>query len=249
MHAQYETWGKEHEVTDAKKFGEGMALCVGDIAIFGAFSHLAGLTLPPIVHKRILTLMLKEFLTVGFGELHDTALGYIPTMPTPDEVLSMYRKKTARYTFSLPFVTACILTEQNDETQLAMSELGQALGSIFQLRDDELTLVGKEEVVGKTIGNDIMENKKTYATTLLWEHVTPEEKRELEHIFGNASIETKDIIFVQSLFSKYNISALIFTLMMEYEKTANTIITTLNLPEIKKDELRAITHYLATREK
>jgi geranylgeranyl pyrophosphate synthase len=161
----------------------------------------------------------------------------------------MYQKKTARYTFSLPFVTACILTEQDETTQLAMSELGEALGCIFQLRDDELTLIGKEEVVGKTIGNDIIENKKTYATTLLWELVTPEEKKQLEHIFGNSSIETKDIIYVQSLFSKYDIHTLILTRMMNYEKIADTTITTLNLPDIKKDELRGITHYLATREK
>ncbi|MEK7851717.1 MAG: polyprenyl synthetase family protein, partial [Deltaproteobacteria bacterium] len=42
-----------------------------------------------------------------------------------------------------------------------MEELGKYLGVIFQIKDDEIGLFGEEKEIGKAVGGDIKERKKT----------------------------------------------------------------------------------------
>lgn len=246
IHVQYEQLGKKQAVPVAKEFGEGMAICVGDIAIFGAFAHLSTL---PINDPKIMQLITKEFVTVGFGEIHDIALGYSEKLPFPEEVLGMYKRKTARYTFSLPFLIGCILTKQPDSVQKNMEQLGEFLGMIYQLQDDLLTLTGTAETVGKTIGNDIAENKKTYAAILLWNRVNDTETQRLKQIFGNPNISMDDITIVQDLMKKYEIDTHISKQIDEYSRQSKQIIDALPVTSQRKEELINLLNYLRIREK
>ncbi len=249
IHVQYEQVGIENQIPNAKDFGEGMAVCGGDIAIFGAFSHLSSLELTPTLHQAIMKLITREFLTVGFGEIHDIALGYLPTIPTPDDVLSMYLRKTARYTFSLPFMIGAILGEQKDTIIQQMTELGEHLGMIYQLQDDLLTISGDQQLIGKTVGNDISENKKTYAAVLLWNRVNDSEKLLLKGIFGKQALETSEIGSVLNLLKKHRVIDDIQEQIENYATKANSIISSLPLDSNKQAELNELLTFLKTRDK
>lgn len=249
IHTQYETVGKEQKITNAPEFGEAMAICVGDIAIFGGFSYLSSLNLEPELYKEIINTITEEFLTVGFGEIDDVAMGYMPTLPTKEQVLSMYTRKTARYTFSLPLKLGAVLTGQSKEIQATLYEIGENLGRMFQLQDDLLTLTGIEEKVGKTIGNDISENKKTYPTIVLFERCTDDEKKLLHSLYGNKALTSEEISSVLTLLRKYDVLLEVTNLINEYTTKATDRIKDLNLSSEKLEKVQRAITFITQRTK
>lgn len=231
MFKEYEEKGIHKNATNPQEFGKAMALCIGDIAIFYAFSLLNSLTLESNLHRHILQLVTKEFVIVGFGELHDIALGYLPNIPTSKEVIDMYTRKTARYTFSVPMMIGAILSKQPAEIITTMDALGEKLGLMFQLTDDQLTLTGNVETVGKSIGNDISENKKTLYHVLLREKATTEDNKLLDSIFGKKSITQKDIELVRQLVTKYNVESHINDQIQKLTSESLAIIQSLPLTQ------------------
>lgn len=247
MHKSYEQKGEDMPISDSKEFGKGMALCIGDIAIFGAFSFLSRLTLDPKIHISLLSCITDEFLLVGFGELHDIALGYQTTLPTSQEVLQMYLYKTARYTFSLPFKIGCILTQQPETVTATMEKIGEKMGLIFQLTDDQLTLTGKEEITGKKIGNDISENKKTLYHVLLKERASKQDKEILATLFGKKDLTTEDVQTVTTLLNTYKVSQDIQLQIETLSKDAKQLISSLPLSIDKQNILLSVISFLQTR--
>ena len=43
-----------------------------------------------------------------------------------------------------------------------MKEFGDNIGIAFQISDDILDVIGEEEVIGKRVGSDLKNNKKTF---------------------------------------------------------------------------------------
>lgn len=247
MHAQYEALGRHKKVPDPSEFGKGMALCVGDIAIFGAFYYLSQIKLAAHIHQKITEIITKEFLTVGFGELHDIALGYFPTVPTSQEVLAMYLRKTARYTFSLPFILGCQATEQSEETTKNFEILGEKLGMIFQLKDDHLSLFEETQTTGKQKGNDISENKNTIYKVLLFERMREDDKKLATTIFGKNKLTTEEIQTILNLMQVYNVvedvNKQIDVLVLESKE----LIIKLPLDQDKKDQFNQLIEFLIHR--
>lgn len=245
LHKQYELLGEDQTLENSSEFGKAMALCVGDIAIFGGFSFIAGLEYDPKIIKQLVTTITQEFLLVGFGELEDIALTYTHEYPTIEKVLTMYRYKTARYTFSLPFILASVLTGQNKQTEQTLDHLGEKFGLLFQLSDDMLTLSGDVETVGKTIGNDISENKKTIYNILLHQRADDQDKEILCSIFGRSDINSDDIYTVQTLMNKYAVAEDIKQKIVELEQEARVYINDLPHQAFFEDILT----FLLTRKK
>lgn len=249
VHKAYQSLGEQRQHTDPAEFGKGMAICIGDIAIFGAFSFLSQLSFPPALSQSLMQCITQEFLLVGFGELHDIALGYQRNMPSQEEVLAMYRHKTARYTFSLPLMVGCILTDQPAAVRETTAQLGERLGLIFQLTDDQLTLTGDSAIVGKSIGNDISENKKTLYSVLLQQKIQGNDAVVLKNIFGKPNPSEQDITTINELIEQYNVRTDINNFIDTLAQEANQFISSLDLSEEKKQTLRSIEQFLRTRSK
>lgn len=111
--------------------------------------------------------------------------------PTLEEIKNMYLQKTARYSFSLPFVLGASFSQapQNDTKKLL--QLGEYVGLCFQLKDDQLKLIGSEKEVGTDIGSDVRENKKTLIRYWLFHNSNSSEKQNLSMIFGKKSFKKK----------------------------------------------------------
>jgi geranylgeranyl diphosphate synthase type I len=77
-----------------------------------------------------------------------------------DEYLAMISGKTAAL-FRASAKIGAILGGGSDEAVARLGEYGWNMGMAFQIYDDYLGLTSKEEVLGKAIGNDIREGKKT----------------------------------------------------------------------------------------
>jgi octaprenyl-diphosphate synthase len=105
---------------------------------------------------------------------------------TEKEYLSIVEKKT-----SILISAACaiggILGSATDGQIEALTRFGMRLGTAFQITDDTLDYVAKEEEFGKAIGQDLSEGKLTLPLIRTMRKCTPAEKT-----FIRAGIEKKD---------------------------------------------------------
>jgi len=83
----------------------------------------------------------------------------------------------------------------------ALRQYGKNLGLAFQIWDDCLDLVGNE-TLGKPLGSDIREGKKTLVYIHALPYLTSKEKKIVTQIFGNKAANKKDIQYVISLLKK-----------------------------------------------
>ena len=128
----------------------------------------------------------------------DICLPLIGASPDDPEkaVLDLYRYKTGRYTFSLPLAVGSTLGGAGEDVLDLLDTLGEDLGILFQLKDDEMGLFGDEVETGKPVGTDIREGKKTLFHLYLFEAAGPDERVRLQEIFGNREADEKQIRMV-----------------------------------------------------
>jgi geranylgeranyl diphosphate synthase type I len=163
------------------------------------------------------------------------------TEPTEEEILKLYRYKTGRYTFSLPLALGSALAGSADglsgnsartagsnprkEPRTAtqretLEEAGEKLGIVFQLKDDELGLFANEAELGKPVGSDIREDKKTLFRLKLLERSGPQERKNLALIFGNQDANSDDVLYVQKTIEKTGVRAELQAMMKQQAEEA-----------------------------
>jgi geranylgeranyl diphosphate synthase type II len=80
------------------------------------------------------------------------------TEVSEEELLYIYEHKTGKLLLA-PIIIPCILN--SNKSFVAWEEFGKLLGTLFQMTDDILDVVGSFEELGKSIGKDADENKLT----------------------------------------------------------------------------------------
>lgn len=217
--AQYESYGEQNRLRKPQLFGISQGISVGDIAFFSAFKLLSSANISSAVIEKFS----HEMILVGLAQMDDVFAGHADEQLLLDRVMQTYRYKTARYTFSLPFLIGCELAN-NSALGLRLSELGEVLGLIFQIKDDELGLYGNEQVIGKPHGSDIREGKQTPYAITLFQRASEQEREKLRIVFGNYEIGDTEILYVMELLEKYEVKKAVDALVEEYTIRAEKLI-------------------------
>lgn len=202
VYAQYAKSAEEEGLADARHMGEALGICVGDISFFMAYEILAGGACGTGDKSRcvpLLTLASGELSYVGIAQMLDVRWGSAADEVSEKDVLELYRYKTGRYTFSLPLSAGALIADAKESRRQHLERVGELLGVVFQLRDDELGLFGDEESLGKPIGSDIREGKRTPFYLSLMERVDKEQKNTLLGIFGNREAGEEEVEYVRSM--------------------------------------------------
>jgi geranylgeranyl diphosphate synthase type I len=135
-----------------------------------------------------------------------------------------------------------MLAEGGPELLGRLERLGEYLGVLFQIRDDELGLFGAERELGKPVGSDIREGKMTLYLAELKKRAEPETRMRLERIFGNRSIGEPEIAFVREKLERLGARRQVEVLASEYDREARGLID--RLPEGAGGERRVLTELL-----
>jgi geranylgeranyl diphosphate synthase, type II len=147
------------------KFGETLAILVGDALLAQAFQVLCQLDRPAMCIARCcreLASAAGPDSLVG-GQVDD--LAGLPGDSSLADLDRVHRRKTG----ALIRVSArigAILGNADAETEAALDQYSQNLGLAFQIIDDLLDVRGRTEVLGKTVGKDAAQGKVTYPTLL-----------------------------------------------------------------------------------
>jgi octaprenyl-diphosphate synthase len=119
------------------------------------------------------------------------------------EYLTIIEKKTATL-ISAACALGGILGNASDSQIEALTRFGMRLGSAFQITDDTLDYVAKEEEFGKAIGKDLEEGKITLPLIRTLKKCKPEEKNMIKRAVENKEQDSKMIADILSMINHYD---------------------------------------------
>ena len=149
--------------TNHKMFNEATAILAGDSLLNNAYL---------IISENLKNNFTKEnidsFYELSYavdrmliGEYVDTE--YEGKQALIDELEYMHKNKTGALIRAAVRIGA-ILAKVNEEDLINLTNYAEKIGLAFQIRDDILSEIGDEKVLGKPVGNDRKRKKCTYVT-------------------------------------------------------------------------------------
>jgi geranylgeranyl diphosphate synthase type II len=126
-------------------------------------------------------------------------------------------------------------------------QFGLNLGLSFQIKDDWLDTFGEAEKVGKKIGGDILQNKKTFLLISAFNMATETEKAELHALLAHKN-ESEKIKGVQTLFAKLKISEIASKKIEELYQLSLSSLDAISLNSEKKEPLRTLAAKIHNRQ-
>ena len=153
------------QLTNHKKFGEGLAILAGDSLFLDAFGCVAEADLPASIRVQLIALLSDASGTAGMvaGQVLDME-GEGASL-TLDQLQVIHANKTGRL-LAYPFQAAGILLELEPAIATLLEEIGLHLGLAFQIRDDILDVTADFASLGKTPQKDLQAKKSTYPALL-----------------------------------------------------------------------------------
>ncbi len=245
---QYRELAEEREIDQVHHFGVSMGIAAGDVSFFLGQNLLTRLDTDPEKKYNVQELVFSEFANVGLAEQVDIYAGYSRDELSEKEIIDLYRGKTARYTFSLPMKAGAILAGADEDEQEKLYELGEKIGVIFQLKDDELGLFGDQEKIGEELGSDLVEDKKTLHRRKLLDKLPEDKKLDVKQKLGTELSEEqrKDIT---ALIEKEGVKQEVHQQMEVLAEEAIEMIDNLELDEDSRKFFKDVTEFCLEREK
>ena len=249
IHEQYAGLASRGGLDDPAHFGTSMAVCAGEIAIFLAFEALAGIPGPPDRSAAVQRMFATEFGLVGLGQMRDIQAGSSGRPLGEREVLDLYRFKTARYSFALPLAAGWTLAGGRGSVLPLLKALGEDLGLVFQIKDDELGLFANARLLGKPVGSDVRQGKKTLYHSGLMDRAAGADRETVEAVFGRPDASERDILRIRDMAERLGVRDDVRRVMERRARRAGTAIRRLPVAAKFKDVLGSLLDYSLTRRK
>lgn|SRR5574341_729515 len=180
-------------MTVSYKWGNLVSVLMGDYLFAKAFKTLMGINSPEIMKT-----ISQATERVSIGQLNEIK-EFKNFALAEEEYLKIISDKTASL-FSAACQAGCILKESAENKISGFKHYGQNFGMAFQIVDDVLDLIGKQELTGKEVGTDLREGKVTLPLIYALQREAPEKRRKilkyLENGYSDSSFE-KVVSFIQ----------------------------------------------------
>ncbi len=141
---------------ESRRFGEGVAILIGDLAFVYADRLLVDAN--PVAWGIWNELRIE----LNVGQVLDI-LGSVRGVRDVAQAERICRYKSGKYTIERPLHLGAALAapDRFDELAPILSGYGLPLGDAFQMRDDVMGAFGDEAATGKPVGGDLREGKPT----------------------------------------------------------------------------------------
>jgi geranylgeranyl diphosphate synthase type II len=184
-----------HEV-----YGNNVAILAGDVMLSFAYQYLSDknedclVDLIGVFNRTGVQVMEGQQWDVDFETRLDV---------TEAEYIEMIKYKTS-VLLACSLKLGAIIAGASKEDQENIYQFGLNLGLAFQIKDDYLDSFGEAEKVGKRIGGDILNNKKTLLLITALSKATGADKEELLSLMSEKN-EEKKIANTKALFNKLGV--------------------------------------------
>jgi len=225
VHAYYRELnkGKLKDPAELEQYARSMAMLVGDLQQAWAMSMINELS--DRVDIEVFRYIVREMTNywvpkVMAGEALDVEYSKLSFDEVTEEmILDMLAQKTAS-TFGFAGQAGAMIginkLDKEHPTVQTIQQICLDAGLAFQLRDDVLGVVGDEKELGKPVGSDIREGKKTAIIAHAYRTATADQKKVLLSVLGNEDAteaevdrvhtilrELGSLEYVESLANKY----------------------------------------------
>lgn len=251
LHKRYADFGRRFfPEKDVEHFGNSIALIMGDML------HSLGNDIifrSDFPKERIFAALSRLQDIVSFtvvGQARDVYMEF-KREASEEEILAMYRNKTAKYTVEGPLHLGALLAGASEELLSSLSAYALPLGIAFQIQDDILGIFGSEERIGKPVGSDIVEGKLTLLTARAIKNGTSEQKKRLKEILARGeALTAAEVEAFRSIIKETKSLEQVQALAQEYIATGQQALLALR-PQITSeayDFLLGVAEYMTKRE-
>lgn len=164
-----------------------------------------------------------------------------------EEYLEMIRLKTSVLIAGSAQIGAILggATEQDGEI---IYRYALELGLAFQIQDDYLDTFGNKELLGKSIGGDILEGKKTFLSTIALMQADTNEREQFINLLHNNSLNPNTKIEkVKEIYTTLKVADIAKTRIEKHLNMALEILKELDLPTESTKSLKELIYSLLDR--
>jgi len=242
------------------KWDNSIAILLGDIMI--------GLANGMIIQSpntiNVLKCYNKSLIEVCRGQALDMSFNNLQFVNSEKYFEMIYLKTGSLLQSS--FVIGGLVANCSDEDLEDLKDLGRYVGLAFQLQDDLLDLIGNQEEIGKKVGNDLVEGKKTFmmirAKEIVLENgrmfdvdvynnknsvITDDDKQIITKFYENNGVGFEEVETIKSILYKVNIIEEVNFRINELFAKTNIILNKFE-DNIYKETLRFILTRLLNRQ-
>lgn len=225
---------RRNRKTSNKMFGNAASVLVGDFIYTRAFEMMIDSG-----SLRLLKIMAQSTNKISEGEILQL-LNIANNNLTEQEYFAVIEYKTATL-FKASALVATILANAPTDTELALIEYANYLGTAFQIIDDILDYTGNAKELGKNIGDDILEGKLTLP--LIYTIQNDSKNSEfIKNIISNSNLVNQDTIgkIIQIV---NNNNAIIYSKNIATKLIDNAIK---KLEVLKNSKYKSALHFIAS---
>ena len=139
-----------------------------------------------------------------------------------------------------------IINNVNSSDSEALYECGINIGLAFQIQDDYLDLFGNQDKIGKRVGGDVIENKKTILYHMCKRNSNSEQLDLLNHLYNSKEVKAK-VEKAKSLFVETKADTSTKDLVKYYSDLALKSIDKIKVDSNLKEDLISLTNLLLER--
>ena len=218
-----------------RKWDANTAILSGDTMLILAFNHLleGGYSNA----AQLLQLLARTAREVCEGQQYDMNFEQRNDV-TEAEYIEMIRLKTSVLLACALKMGALVAGAPADQADL-LYRFGEQIGLAFQLQDDYLDVYGDPKVFGKTIGGDIMSNKKTYMLINAFSRANAQQRAQLQQWVHHPDAHPAEkVAAVTQLYNEIGVDRLAQAKINEYFQRSKQYLDAVNVDEQRKQELR-----------
>jgi geranylgeranyl diphosphate synthase type I len=225
---------------EARRFGEGVAILIGDLAHVYAdrFMLDAPAAARAVWDELRIELNVGQYLDVLGTARGDTEL---------QRARRIARYKSGKYTIERPLHVGAALAGRATDLAGPLSAYGDPLGEAFQLRDDLLGAFGDEVTTGKPVGDDLREGKPTPLLAVATARATGDEAAVLARV-GRSDLGGPDIAAIQAVLVGTGAVAEMETTIDRLTTEAVAAIDVAPVGDQTRSALVELAHYVSWRD-
>jgi geranylgeranyl diphosphate synthase, type I len=227
---------------EPRRFGEGVAILVGDLAFVMADQLL-------LDAPRDAWVIWNELRTeLNIGQLLDI-IGSVRGDRRLDKAERICRYKSGKYTVERPLHLGAVLAAPVRSAELlpALSAYGLPLGDAFQMRDDVMGAFGDEAITGKPVGGDLREGKPTPLLARAVAAATPAQRAVLD-LVGSPNLDDDAVAKMQQVIVDTGALAALETQIAALTEEAVAAVAGAPISQQGRDELIALANYVSWRD-
>jgi geranylgeranyl diphosphate synthase type I len=233
---------------ESRRFGEGVAILVGDLAfVYSDELMAAAIDAGRATDPRAAWTLWNELrIELNIGQYLDI-LGSVRRERRLAASERIARYKSGKYTIERPLQVGALLWRIDRDLLDGLSRYGVPLGDAFQMRDDVMGAFGDSAVTGKPVGDDLREGKPTPLIARAVAAASAAQRAVLDRV-GSPDLDDDGIAAIQAVILETGALDALEARIAELAGNAIAALDNVDVIREARDELTALARFVSGRE-